>query len=273
VAGQSLDKIRRLPPKITPALLIPLLMFAAFSGALGAVGDTRGFDYYSYTAFVFVFVLFMSAMFAGVFNCIDILADFESGFANRFMLAAPRRLPIVIGYLIVSVCRAALGIVVVFAVAVITGMPIRGDALDLLCLVGLAFLLNIATSLYGTGVALRLQNTAAGVLIMIPTFMVLFLAPAFIPRSTLSGWLRDATDINPLTPVLESGRGFLAGDPTKIGLAFASACGLILVFWIWTVGGLRRAEQGPGSGRRRRTSRRRRGPRRARQARRAAQAG
>ncbi len=237
-------------------------MFAAFSGALGKVGQTKGFHYYNYTAFVFVFIFYMGAMFAAVFNSIDILGDFESGLGTRFMLAAPRRFPIVWGYVIVSVFRAVLGVALLLAIATASGMPIRGDALDVLALIALALLLNVATALYGAGIALRFQSTAAGVLIMIPVFMVLFLAPSFIPRATLGGWLRDVSDVNPLTPLFEAGRGFLAGSPTKVGLAFACAVGLILLFTLWAIVGMRRAEEGPGAdrgGRRRR--RRARGPR------------
>jgi ABC-2 type transport system permease protein len=248
VAYQCTRKLIRLPPKLLPSLLLPLFMFAAFGGALGAVGSTRGFGYYNYTAFVFVFVAYMASMFAAVFTTFDIAADYESGFGHRMMLAAPRRLAIVGGYVMVSFWRGLLNVVVVFAIALATGMPVKGDALDIAALIVLALLLNVATTLYGAGIALRFQSTASGVLILIPTFMLFFLSPIFIPRHQLSGWLRDAADVNPLTPVLEAGRGFLADDPVKVALAFAALVGLILLFSVWVVGGMRRAERGPGGG-------------------------
>jgi ABC-2 type transport system permease protein len=247
VAYQCTRKLIRLPPKLLPSLLLPLFMFAAFGGALGAVGSTKGFGYYSYTAFVFVFVLYMSSMFSAVFTTFDVAADFESGFGNRMMLAAPRRLAIVGGYVMVALWRGVFNIAIVFAVALATGLSVRADALDIVGLVGLALLLNIVTTLYGTGVALRFQSTAAGVLVLIPTFMVFFVAPIFIPRHQLSGWLRDAADVNPLTPVLEAGRGFLADDPIKVVLAFAALVGMLLLFTVWVIGGMRKAERGPGS--------------------------
>jgi ABC-2 type transport system permease protein len=247
VAYQCTRKLIRLPPKLLPSLLLPLFMFAAFGGALGAVGSTAGFGYYNYTAFVFVFVLYMASMFSAVFTTFDIAADFESGFAHRMMLAAPRRLAIVGGYVIVALWRGVLNIVVVFAVALAAGMPVRGNALDILCLVVLALALNVVTTLYGAGVALRFQSTASGVLILIPTFMLFFLSPIFIPLHQLSGWLHDVASVNPLTPVLESGRGFLADDPVKVALAFAGLAGLFVLFSIFAITGMRKAERGPGS--------------------------
>jgi len=270
VAYQCARKLVRVPPKLVPSLLLPLFMFAAFGGALGAVGSTKGFGYYSYTAFVFVFVLYMASMFSAVFTTFDIAADYESGFGHRLMLAAPRRLAIVGGYVIVAFWRGLLNIAVVFAVALATGMSVRGNALDILALLALALLLNMVTTLYGAGVALRFQSTASGVLILIPTFMLFFLSPIFIPRHQLSGWLRDAADVNPLTPVLEAGRGFLADDPVKVVLAFAALVGLLLLFTVWVIGGMRKAEQGPGSSAR---GPRARGPRARRQQAAGAQAG
>ncbi len=158
VAYQCTRKLIRLPPKLLPSLLLPLFMFAAFGGALGAVGSTRGFGYYNYTAFVFVFVVYMAAMFAAVFTTFDIAADYESGFGHRMMLAAPRRLAIVGGYVMVSFWRGLLNVVVVFAIALATGMPVKGDALDIAALIVLAVLLNVATTLYGAGIALRFQK-------------------------------------------------------------------------------------------------------------------
>ena len=48
--------------------------------------------------------------------------------------------------------------------------------------------------------------------------------------------------MNPLTRVLEAGRSLLAGQPTEVGIAFGAAFGLIVLFALWALGGLRRAE-------------------------------
>jgi ABC-2 type transport system permease protein len=45
-----------------------------------------------------------------------------------------------------------------------------------------------------------------------------------------------------VTALLEAGRGFISGDPTVIGLAFALGIALPIVFALWSRGGLRSAE-------------------------------
>jgi ABC-2 type transport system permease protein len=48
--------------------------------------------------------------------------------------------------------------------------------------------------------------------------------------------------VNPLTRVLEAGRGFVAASPTEVGAAFGAALALVILFSWWALRGLRRAE-------------------------------
>ena len=257
VARRSTRRLLKNPlPGLSP-LLIALFMFAAFAGALSALAETESFDYYDFTAFQFVFVLYLASMMIGAFTAFEIAGDYESGLGHRLMLAAPQRMALIGGYLISSVGRFAVGTAIVWGVALATGMPVRGQALDVAGLVGLALLLNVATALFGAGVALRLQSLAAGTLIIVPIFMSLFLSPVFVPRQELSGWLRTAADINPLTPEIEAGRGFLADDPVSVGIAFAVSGGLVIALTLFALRGMVQASKGPGSGRKRGPRRRR----------------
>ncbi|HEY1357696.1 MAG TPA: ABC transporter permease [Thermoleophilaceae bacterium] len=248
VARRSASKLLKNPGPGLPPLLIPLFMFAAVAGALSSIDV----GYYNYTAFTFVFVVYMGAMFVGVFTGIEIAGDFGTGIGARLMLAAPRRMAIIGGYVVMSFVRGLIAVVVIGGIAVATGMPIRGGVLDMLGLVALALLLNVATTLYGAGMALRVQSAGGGVLIFIPVFMVMLLTPAFVPRDLLDGWLHTAASINPLTPAMEAGRDFMANTSANLGLAFGATAGLVAVFLLWAFTGMRKAERGPSEPRRRR---------------------
>jgi ABC-2 type transport system permease protein len=79
----------------------------------------------------------------------------------------------------------------------------------------------------------------------IPVFLVLFMAPVYVPLKLLTGWIHDVASVNPATSLIQTGRGFIAGDPAHVALAFAVAVGLVAVFALWARGGLRRAEAAP----------------------------
>ena len=244
VAQRGVRNLLKVPPLLVAPMIVPLFFFAAFAGALSAMGKSKSFGYYNFTAFVFVFVLYMAAMLVGVFTSFEIAGDFESGMGRRLMLAAPRRMAIVGGYLMVALGRAILAVTIVWGVALAVGMPVRGDALDIAAIVALALLLNLATTLYGAGVALRFQSASAGTLVLIPVYMALFITPVFTTRDGLTDWLQTIAGVNPLTAPIEAGRGLLADKPVSVGLAFGAAIGLVVALFVWAVLGMRKAGKG-----------------------------
>jgi ABC-2 type transport system permease protein len=243
VAWRSVHNYLTNPAFLLPSIVFPLFFFTAFAGGLSAIGNVPGFDFPSgYTAFQFVFVLIQSATFGGVFTGFGIARDFESGFARRYLLAATDRRGIVAGYALAALVRAAVTWAVLTTVALVAGMQVGGSGVDLFGLYGLAVLVNVAATLWAAGVAMRVRSIQGGPLIQFPAFLVLFLAPVYVPLDLLSGWIHAIASVNPVTALLEAGRGFISGDPVVVGLAFAIAVALPLLFSLWAHGGLRRAE-------------------------------
>jgi ABC-2 type transport system permease protein len=73
-------------------------------------------------------------------------------------------------------------------------------------------------------------------------FLTLFFAPVYVPLDLLSGWIHAVARGNPVTYLLEAGRGFLAGDPVHVALAYGLGAALACAFCLWAFRGLRRAE-------------------------------
>ena len=243
IAWRSLHTYVRRPALYVPSIIFPLVFLASFAGGLSALGSVPGFHFPAgYTAFQFVFVLCQAAMFGGLFTGFTLAFDFESGFARRLMLAAENRRGIALGYALVALTRAAVTLTVVTVVALVTGMRITGDGVDLFGLYGLAALLVLVGYGWAAGVAFRFRSIQAGPLMQTPVFLILFLAPVYVPLSLLKGWLHAIASINPATAFLEAGRGFISGQPEQTILAFACAAGLVLLFGLWLLRGLRSAE-------------------------------
>ncbi|HEX6688694.1 MAG TPA: ABC transporter permease [Solirubrobacterales bacterium] len=243
VAWRSIHNFLTNPAFLAPGILFPLFFFTAFAGGLSAISGTPGFDFPSgYTAFQFVFVLLQSAAFGGVFTGFGIARDFETGFARRYLLAASDRRGIVAGYAIAALVRALITWTILTAVALIAGMEVGGAGVELFGLYGLALLVNLAATMWAAGVAMRVRSIQGGPLMQFPVFLILFLAPVYVPLSLLSGWIHAVASVNPVTALLEAGRGFISGEPTTVALSFAIAAVLPVLFALWARGGLRRAE-------------------------------
>jgi ABC-type transport system involved in multi-copper enzyme maturation permease subunit len=232
------------PALIVPSLLFPMFFFTAFAGGLSRVDSVPGFDYGAgYTTFVYGFVLLQASTFGGIFTGFSVAREFESGFARRLMLGATHRGGIVAGYWLSAAVRAVTTITVITTVALLVGLEVHGNGIDVVGLYTLAFLMNALAVLFGTGVAMRLRTMQAGPAIQTPAFLLLFLAPVWVPYDLLTGWVQAAASVNPVTLVLEAGRGFLVGDPTKVLPAFAVAALLVSISVLWARGGLRSAER------------------------------
>jgi ABC-2 type transport system permease protein len=243
VAWRGIRRFLTQPQLLLPSLVFPLFFFVAFAGGLSSVGDVPGFDFPSgYTAFQFVFVLLQAAAFGGVFTGFGIASDFENGFSRRLFLAAPHRLGVLAGYAIAAGVRALVVGIMLFAVALATGMEVHGDGVDLFGLVVLALLVNVTATLWAAGVAMRLRTIQAGPAIQIPVFLVLFLAPVYVPLSLLSGWIEAIARINPFTALVEGGRDLISGGDVRVWLVYGAVLALLALFAVWGVRGLRRAE-------------------------------
>jgi ABC-2 type transport system permease protein len=242
VAGRQTYKYFTNPAFLAPALF-PLFFFVAFAGGLTRVGDIPGFDYAAgYIAFQYVWALLQAVTMGGAFTGFSIASDFENGFARRLMLAASNRYGIILGYTMASLVRAFMTGTLVTVLALATGMPITGG-FDFFGLIALAVLANIAATLFGAGIAMMLRTQQAGPVIRTPIFLVLFLAPVFVPLNLLTGWIETVARLNPFTAILDASRGFLAGDPQNVVPAFAISAALILALSLWAVLGLRQAEK------------------------------
>jgi len=243
LAYRQLTVLFKNPSLFLPPMLFPLMNFMAFAGGLSRLRHVPGFDFGSgYTAFTFVFVLLQSAAFGGVFAGFGIARDFEYGFARRLLVSAPRRSGLILGYAFAALARWLLIATVLTIVALIGGIQVGGNGIDLFGMYALALIFNAVGLLWACGVAMRFRSVQAGPLMQTPVFLLLFLAPVYVPLSLLSGWIHAVASVNPVTALLEAGRGFISGDPTVIGLAFGLGIFLPILFGLWSRGGLRRAE-------------------------------
>ena len=242
VAWRNLHSVVRHPALLLPALVFPLFFYMAFAGGLSTLGNLPGFDYYDYNAFQFVFVLLQSAAFGGVFIGFSIGADFDSGFTRRLFLSARDRSAVIAGFGVAAVVRAAFVWAMVFAIALATGMQVAGDGIDLSGLIGLALVVNVAAFLFAAGMMTRMRTLQAAPAMQLPVFMILMTAPVYVPRDLLQGWVATASQGQPVTAIVESGRSLMAGDPFHVLLAFAAAAGGAALLAVFARRGLRKAE-------------------------------
>ncbi len=226
-----------------PPMLFPLMNLLAYAGGLSRLRHVPGFTFHGgYTAFVFVFVLLQSAAFGGVFAGFGIARDFERGFARRLLVVGaepqrdhPRLRPrsgVPLGAdrdrghgrrADLPACRSA-------AAGSISSGCTRSRCSS-----------TRSASSGPAGIAMRFRSVQAGPLMQTPVFIILFLAPVYVPLALLQGWIHSVARLNPVTFIVESGRGFIQGTPTDVWPAFLITACMLGIFALWARLGLRSA--------------------------------
>lgn len=247
IAWRHLYKWIRVPSNFMPTFIFPLIFFTGFAGALGRVGEVRGFDYpANYTSWIFVFSLLQTCLFGGLATGFTIAGDFQSGFARRLMLAVADRRAILLGYVLSTFARAAIMSAVVTAVAFVAGLQVLGNPAELAAMYLLALSMSVVGTLWAAGVMFRARNPQLGPAMQIPMFIAVFLAPVYVPLHLLEGWLHAVATFNPVSHVMGAARDLLAGEPADLLLATGSVAGLLAALLWWALGGVRSAEQAGG---------------------------
>jgi ABC-2 type transport system permease protein len=158
------------------------------------------------------------------------------------LLATPHRSALVLGYGVVALIRAAITITVVTLVALLVGLNIGGSGLDVFGMYALAAIINVTGLLFAAGVALRFRSLQATPLMQVPVFLFLFLAPVYVPRHLLGGWVHAVAPFNPITHVMETVRGLIAGTGTHYLTTLGIIVGLLALVTVFMFRGLRQAE-------------------------------
>ena len=101
--------------------------------------------------------------------------------------------------------------------------------------------------MWSAGIALRFRSIQAGPLMQMPVFLILFLAPVYVPVELLTSWIHAVAEVNPITPIVEAQR---EPDRRELGPASASptlaGAAMVAVFLVWAITGMRRAEASGG---------------------------
>ena len=122
-------------------------------------------------------------------------------------------------------------------------MQVGGGPVDIVGLYTLALIINVCGFLWSAGIAMRLRTIQAGPLMQMPVFLLLFLAPVYVPLALLGGTLH-ASRGSTRSPT-RSRRGAASSPATRrrsrsgFGLAARSSRSC---FSVWALRGLRSAE-------------------------------
>ena len=217
------------------AVVLPVIILLMFVLVFGGALDT-GTEYINY---VTPGVILLAAGFGAANTAMAVERDMSGGMVDRLRSMPVSSWTVLSGHVVASLVKNLVTTAIVFGVSILLGFRPAATALEWLAAVGMILLfVGWVTWLAAfVGVLVRSPDAAGGF-----SFFVMFLpyvSSAFVPVDTLPDWLRGFAEHQPVTPVIETVRGLLAGDAAGVGgtapgdvaaLAITWCVGLGLVF-------------------------------------------
>jgi ABC-type multidrug transport system permease subunit len=215
-------------------LLISLFFLAVYVGAFGEAGAIERLTGADFLTFILP-VTILNASIAGSSAGQVLVADLESGYLRRLLTLPVSRVALVLAPMLVGAVLVCAQAVLVLALGLVLGAEVAAGVGGLLVVLALALLWGLAFAGYSVATGLLTGNAAAAQFATFLFFPLIFVAPTFLPREALEGWLETAAAFNPTTYVLEGMRALLIDGwdlgPVALATAVIGALCLLSLWW------------------------------------------
>ncbi|MFJ6634314.1 ABC transporter permease [Streptomyces sp. NPDC091376] len=232
LTGRGIRLSRRNVDAVITSMMLPVMLMLIFVYFFGGAIDT-GTEYVTY---VVPGVLLLCAGFGAAGTAVTVSDDMKGGIIDRFRSLDIGGIPILTGHAAASTARNLVSTALVLGVAFAIGFRPEATPAGWLAATGLllAFIVAISWLSAAIGLLAKSPESAGGF-----TFFMMFLpypSSAFVPIDTMPSWLHGFAEHQPVTPVIESLRGLLLGQPVgnTPWIALAWCAGLLA---LGTVGG------------------------------------
>ena len=216
----------------TPGLIIMSIVQSAmflfsfryvFGGAIHA-GQTSYVDFLV-PAYVATIVLFTGGGIA-----VAVAEDKAQGFTDRLLSLPISRYSLVLGRTVADSSTNVWSILTTAAFGFLFGFRLPASWLDGLAALGLCVGYAVVFTVVFMVMGLFAPNGQAAQGMSLIAFVFAFISSAYVPATSMPGWLQPFSKYQPITPMVDAVRSVLIGSISDVGLALAWSALLLVVF-------------------------------------------
>jgi ABC transporter DrrB family efflux protein len=222
---------------IQPVIFVLMFRYV-FGGAIPV--DVPG----GYVNFLIPGIVAQTAAFASFGTAIALATELKKGVIDRLRSMPMARSAVLAGRLVADTGRMTVTILIIIGVGYAVGFRFLNGFVPAVAMVLLAILFGVAICCISafTGLAIGDEESvqAFGLIWLFP---LTFLSSAFVPISTMPGWLQAFANNQPVTYVVDTMRALALGGPVAASLwkSLAWLAGIFIVFVPLAVRAYRRA--------------------------------
>jgi ABC-2 type transport system permease protein len=230
MAWRALKKMRRNPEQFFDVTLQPLLFTAMFAYIFG--GAISG-NVHRYLPLLIPGIVAQTVLTTCMSTGVQLREDMEKGVFDRFKALPMARIAPLAGPMIADLVRYLIAAGLTFVMGVIIGYRPGGGVLGVLGAIALAMFTGWALAWIFTfiGTIAKSARSVQGISFLF-LFPLTFLSNAFVPVSTLPGWLQAFVKVNPVSHLVSATRA-LANQGTvtsQAGWTLLAGLAVIVIF-------------------------------------------
>jgi ABC transporter DrrB family efflux protein len=222
---------------VQPVIFVLLFRFV-FGGAIPVKGTT-------YVQYLLPGIIGQTAAFASFGTAIALAQELQKGVIDRLRSMPMARSAVLTGRLVADAVRMLITIVIIVAVGYAVGFRFTNGVLPALWMILLATVFGIAICCIAafTGLAIGDEESVQS-FGLVWLFPLTFVSSAFVPISTMPGWLQAFANNQPVTHVINAMRALALGHlPVQANMlkSIAWLAGIFIVFIPLSVRAYKRA--------------------------------
>ena len=220
VAKRNLRRMTRIPEIVVFGMMQPVMFVLLFTYVMGGAITVPGAasNPSAYKQFLMAGIFAQTVTFAVAGASAGIAEDMTKGLVDRFRSLPMARSAVLVGRTMADLVQTALTLVVLALVALAIGWRIEKSVLEALGGFGLLLLLGYAFSWIGALIGLSVRSpeaaTSAGLVWLFP---LTFVSNAFVPVSSMPGWLQAIAYWNPFSATVQAARDLFGNLPPGPG--------------------------------------------------------
>ncbi|MCC9310838.1 ABC transporter permease [Kitasatospora sp. RB6PN24] len=223
IARRNLRRMTRIPEIVVFGLLQPVMFVLLFTYVMGGAIQIphAGASSEVYTQYLMAGIFAQTVTFAVAGASAGIAEDMTKGLVDRFRSLPMTRSAVLVGRTLADLCQTSFTLLVLALVAVAVGWRIHHGVPLALCGFALLLLLGYAFSWIGALIGLSVRSpeaaTSAGLIWLFP---LTFISNAFVPVSSMPGWLQPIAYWNPFSATVQACRNLFGNQVGPVAKAW-----------------------------------------------------
>jgi ABC transporter DrrB family efflux protein len=222
----------RVPQLLIFSTIQPVIFVLLFRYAFGGAVSLPGFRY-PYVDYLMPGIFIQTVVFGSITTAIGMATDLKSGLTERFRALPMSRSAVLAGRTLADLARNVFVVLLMMAVGFAVGWRVHTGFGALVCGALLVLLFGYAMSWVFAAVGLAVGDPESAQAASFPVLAPLvFASGAFVPVSSMPGWLQAFADHQPVSIAAAAVRALMVGGPTATDVwhSIAWNLGILVVF-------------------------------------------